>query len=76
MVEVELGAAEGALHVVRIRCEPVELLVDPVLLWMVIQLEAGSHPIEEIRVLRRGEARNLRRLFSGRRGLGDKRGLG
>src|ERR1700733_248024 len=75
MVEVQLGAAEGALQVVRIRGKPVELLVDAGLVRMILQLEAGAHAIEEARVLRGRETRDLRRLVSGRRGFHHERRL-
>src|SRR6185437_1076756 len=75
MVEVQLGTAEGALQIVRIGCEPVELLVNAGLVGMVVQFEAGADAIEQIRVLCRGETRNLCRLFRGLR-LDHERGLG
>src|SRR5580704_16539994 len=76
MVEVQLGAAEGALQIFRIRGEPVELLVDAMLVGVILKLEARAHAIKKVRVLRRGEARDLRGLLRGRRGLHHERRLG
>jgi hypothetical protein len=43
--------------------EPIELLIDTGLLWMIIQLEAGADPIEQVRVLRGRYTRHLGRLL-------------
>ena len=55
MVQVQLGAAEGALQVFGIGGEPVELLIDVLLVRMILELEAGADAIEQVGVLRRGE---------------------
>src|SRR3569833_3391148 len=75
MVEIELGAAESALHVVRIRDEPVELLINVFLVRMILVLETGPDSVNLVGVLRRGEACDLSRLL-GSLGLDRGRRLG
>ena len=68
MVKVQLRAAEGALQILGIGGEPVQLLVDAMLFRVIFELEARAHAIEKVRVLRRGKARDLCGLFRGAEG--------
>ena len=70
VVEVQVGAAEGALQVVGVGRVPAQLLIDRLVLGFVLEPEAGAHAIEQIGVLRRREAGDLRRTLGGRLGRG------
>ena len=58
MIQVQLGAPEGALEIIGVRGIPVQLLIDGDALD-IVELEARAHAIEEVGILRRGEAGDL-----------------
>ena len=60
VIEIELGAAEGALEIFGIARIPVDLLRDGGALGF-IELEAGADAVEEIGVLALGQADGRRR---------------
>ena len=80
LVQVQIGAPEGALQILGVRRVPAQLLPDGFLFALVFQAESGAHAVEEVGVLRRRQARDLggtgRRARRGRIGAGWRGGSG